>query len=324
MSVYLGNQKVSVDVYEGGGSSPTLITKSITQNGTYNASSDNADGYSQVTVNVSGGGGGDVPLLSKSAWDALTTAQKQAYGLVAVQDALSGFKRGQLLNGADYMAIGQFIPYSSEQSVICEAYYDNYDVNSIYWGYGDSPITFNAAPSKDAINNAIYFPTKTNSVCGFVNLGSGNQPFTAYLVAKLPEISGYGRIVSAALERRSGRAPMLYGSPIKVSKWGDATSLDVTCTDWVVMMLQCSGPSNPYYGAAYNGMNTIELQTTTPPAGTGQYLTLARTDNNMAVTSDEEPTDIYVRYLAVVDTAESSEAVIANMQELYNTFIGGN
>lgn len=39
------------------GSTPTLITKSITQNGTYNASSDNADGYSSVTVNVSGGGG---------------------------------------------------------------------------------------------------------------------------------------------------------------------------------------------------------------------------------------------------------------------------
>lgn len=34
-----------------------LIEKSITANGTYNASSDNADGYSSVTVNVSGGGG---------------------------------------------------------------------------------------------------------------------------------------------------------------------------------------------------------------------------------------------------------------------------
>lgn len=38
--------------------SPTLITKNITANGTYNASSDNADGYSSVTVDVSGGGGG--------------------------------------------------------------------------------------------------------------------------------------------------------------------------------------------------------------------------------------------------------------------------
>lgn len=38
-------------------SSPTLITKSITANGTYNAQDDSADGYSSVTVNVSGGGG---------------------------------------------------------------------------------------------------------------------------------------------------------------------------------------------------------------------------------------------------------------------------
>lgn len=35
------------------GSAPTLITKSISANGTYNASSDSADGYSQVTVSVS-------------------------------------------------------------------------------------------------------------------------------------------------------------------------------------------------------------------------------------------------------------------------------
>ena len=43
-----------IDSISGGGGS-TLITKTITQNGTYNASSDNADGYSSVTVNVSGG-----------------------------------------------------------------------------------------------------------------------------------------------------------------------------------------------------------------------------------------------------------------------------
>ena len=40
---------------------PTLTTKNITQNGTYNASSDSADGYSSVTVNVSGSGGVDIP-----------------------------------------------------------------------------------------------------------------------------------------------------------------------------------------------------------------------------------------------------------------------
>ena len=37
----------------GGGGSATLIEKSITANGTYIASSDNADGYSKVSVDVS-------------------------------------------------------------------------------------------------------------------------------------------------------------------------------------------------------------------------------------------------------------------------------
>lgn len=48
------NLATAINSISGGGSA-TLITKSITQNGTYNASSDNADGYSKVTVNVSGG-----------------------------------------------------------------------------------------------------------------------------------------------------------------------------------------------------------------------------------------------------------------------------
>lgn len=37
---------------------PTLATKEITENGTYNASADGADGYSSVTVNVASSGGG--------------------------------------------------------------------------------------------------------------------------------------------------------------------------------------------------------------------------------------------------------------------------
>ena len=36
----------------GGGSAPALIEKEITENGTYTAADDNADGYSKVTVNV--------------------------------------------------------------------------------------------------------------------------------------------------------------------------------------------------------------------------------------------------------------------------------
>ena len=41
----------------GGAGGSNIISKTITANGTYNAASDNADGYNPVVVNVSGGGG---------------------------------------------------------------------------------------------------------------------------------------------------------------------------------------------------------------------------------------------------------------------------
>lgn len=40
----------------GGGSSSVIVSKTITTNGTYNASADSADGYNPVIVNVEGGG----------------------------------------------------------------------------------------------------------------------------------------------------------------------------------------------------------------------------------------------------------------------------
>lgn len=47
----------AINAISGGGGS-TLITKTITENGTYTATDDSADGYSEVTVNVPTGGGG--------------------------------------------------------------------------------------------------------------------------------------------------------------------------------------------------------------------------------------------------------------------------
>ena len=56
--------------------SPSLGTKSITQNGTYNASDDGYDGYSSVSINVSSSGGnatvidcGQITVTSESGTD---------------------------------------------------------------------------------------------------------------------------------------------------------------------------------------------------------------------------------------------------------------
>lgn len=39
----------------GGGDTPVLVTKTVTENGIYNASGDNADGYRSVTVALPSG-----------------------------------------------------------------------------------------------------------------------------------------------------------------------------------------------------------------------------------------------------------------------------
>lgn len=64
-------------------------------NGTYDTTRINS-----VTVDVPSSGG--IQVLSRADWNALTVAQKQAYGLVAIQDADSGYDRGELVYGADY------------------------------------------------------------------------------------------------------------------------------------------------------------------------------------------------------------------------------
>ena len=62
-----------------------------------------------VMLGGSGGGGGDVPLLTRAEWNALPISQKRSYGLVAIDDANEGFEIGELVYGADYLDIPTLI-----------------------------------------------------------------------------------------------------------------------------------------------------------------------------------------------------------------------
>jgi len=57
----------------GGGSSATLITKTITANGTYSASDDDADGYSEVTVNVPSSAASSWTKVAETSYQVSTT-----------------------------------------------------------------------------------------------------------------------------------------------------------------------------------------------------------------------------------------------------------
>lgn len=77
----------------------TLVSKTVTENGVYHPADDGADGYDAVTVSVGG-----VSVIPEADWDAMPTAQKQAYGLTVIQTASSGYQRGIYVNGGDYFA----------------------------------------------------------------------------------------------------------------------------------------------------------------------------------------------------------------------------
>lgn len=59
-------------------SSATLITKTITANGTYSASDDSADGYSSVTVNVPSGGASSWTKVAETSYQVSTTSTSAA------------------------------------------------------------------------------------------------------------------------------------------------------------------------------------------------------------------------------------------------------
>ncbi len=73
-----GTHTIKVDKFTFIDDGETFTTKTITQNGTYNASSDGADGYSSVTVNVSGGSSMNVQTAQSTTRVANTAYTKTA------------------------------------------------------------------------------------------------------------------------------------------------------------------------------------------------------------------------------------------------------
>lgn len=183
--------------------SPTLITKSITANGTYNASSDNADGYSSVTVSVSGGGnwtwmGNNATLvqtpysaktyLVNTPFNTWTPTTSQTY----LSDLPSGFTYSCTANdGKDYVAILRwhthfvYEPNTEEKAIITDAYGS---FGAVQYSYCSNLATI----TSDGFN--AHIPVSTSMSTGvFYKTTSGSDSFTTnnygvYLVA--PSSSG--------------------------------------------------------------------------------------------------------------------------------------
>jgi hypothetical protein len=300
---------------EGGGSDVSVVSLSVDDNGTYTAPSGTA--YSPVIVTVPTG----AEIITRSDWNALTPAQKQAKGLVAIQDASTGFKRGELVNGADYIPTNVYIPYSNEQNVLCEAYVDNFDATANRWGNGDAPVKYmnnTKKPTLDATENAVFATAYTTGAVPYMSVSDNPQNFTVYAVLKanlLP--TTYARIISAMAQRKTKNGFILYGNPIIVSHWGDDISSGVSATsDYFVCAI--SNNSNSVKTYVYAGDSIFTNTATVNAVGTN--ISVGRTDIDTSDTN-AAPADIYIKYLASVAETETDAIIEANIQNLYNEFI---
>jgi len=285
---------------------------SVTKNGTYAAPLGSA--YSPVTVNVPTG----AEIISKSDWDALSTAQKQAKGLVAIQETNSGYDRGELVNGADYIPLNEYIPYSNESDVLCSAHENMFNSTKTYWGDGIYPVLYGGRiPAYDSSENAVVLNARSDGIFGYVDKHDESD-FTAYVVMRGTLISNYGRLISCMKSRSAGYGMMLFGNTIQITSWASDTSTGVSSSNYFVGAIKFSSSASAGY--VYDSANDNLIKVAKSPSYCGQYVCLGTTDTTNSG-GNSEPADVNVKYFAVVDGAETDEVIEDNIMNLYNEFL---
>ena len=146
------------EAFTGGYVEKTFTTKSITENGTYSASSDNADGYSSVTVNVPTG---ITPTGTKTiaiAENGTTTEDVTQYASaqITVNVPSSGSaKNVQVAAGVNRVATTDYTTVSGQSITVAET-----GIYDVYWtGFRSSTSGTNG--SQLYINDTAYGSAQT-------------------------------------------------------------------------------------------------------------------------------------------------------------------
>ena len=167
---------------EGGGGSAVLGTKTVTANGTYNASSDSYDGYSQVTVNVPP----TVPNLQSKT--ATPSESSQTITADTGYDGLSGVEVGAI--SSTYVGSGIDRNDSTDLTVsgatvtVPSGYYENQASKSVASGTEGTPTATKGTVSNHQVS---VTPSVTNTG-GYIQ--GGTKTGTAVTVSASELVSG--------------------------------------------------------------------------------------------------------------------------------------
>lgn len=199
---WLTGNIVLTDVSDGsGGGTGTLTTKNITQNGTYNAYSDNADGYSQVIVNINGEQDKYIlttivpeQTVTPQSYDASTTGTTYYRALLNSLDVIE--------SNSHYL-----ITFNNKKYVAtCNLIWDWYLIGNLSYVYGGTDnsypcdIFYNASTSEYiqlAINSADELTIKVEKltlVPDGVTLGSKTINMNGTYNSYTDDLNGYSSV----------------------------------------------------------------------------------------------------------------------------------
>lgn len=286
----------------GGGNASTLISKSITQNGTYDAINDNADGYSSVVVNVSGGG---VAFNTQAQWDALTLAQKKAQGLTVIRNAPTD----AIGNWFDLTnANSEYLPYSS--NVVCDASIDNFDATSRSWGGFtlSNLLTANADGIGVDVNGRNASPD-----CVYYDLGVKDTDFTAYIVFKYSVAYGACAVLGASYQESNGNcAYIIEDSMVNIAgvcNGRENIGNPHIANTYIVSAIRNNSKTISFFKNTAKGTDRTAFNV-------GQNVTIATQYPNLGGYG----TNITVAYAGVINEAEIDSVVINNIKALMTRF----
>lgn len=255
--------------------------------------------YAMGKASGGGGGGGGVPLMTRAEWNALSTAQKQAYGLLAIQDANSGFDRGELVYGADYLKT--LLVASAASSILAEAICEYYEVGIETWGN----LSLVGTPLIEA-DGSMHF--NGDGMSAYYDLGAANTPVTNYMVFKSLSSSDISRLISNVYANTSRNSPGLYrnGANIYYTYYSGDTNTGVSAVDG----FHCIAVSNAGGGQASTFYVDAVKKGTLTPDNVGRYSEFSAT---LQMGGNKYGGDYDIKYMAVVSGAEPESTVIANM-----------
>jgi hypothetical protein len=268
-------------------------------------------------VNLSGG----VPVFTKEQWDAKTTEEKQAYGIVAVTDG-SGYICGSVYDGSKARGItnADYLPYTVADFVsLCRADYDA--VGERTWGIGTSPLEFSGiVPTRQPDGSiGVYNYGSYNSGYARVSIGTS---FTAYLVGKL--ITG-SYVYGSMAYFWTGRAFLLDAEAenLQLSAWGSKVALPNNVPrygGYFVSCLRWNGSSGAGTATSVGG-SVSSLATC--GGRISSYLHISGIQAEASGKEGNRGADLNVLFFAVVNTAEDDNTIIDNVNHLsqkYSSF----